>query len=68
MYILLKDHITTDDILCAYVHAVLLSIIICAINDVPLVRIILFAFLLKGGSSALTSDYRTSIKNIRLLM
>ncbi|XP_026318268.1 RUS1 family protein C16orf58 homolog [Hyposmocoma kahamanoa] len=36
IYILLKEHITTDDILCAYFHAVLMSIIICAINNVNL--------------------------------
>lgn len=46
MYILLKEHITTDDILCAYFHAVLMSIIICAINNVNLVRNRIFAFLL----------------------
>ncbi|XP_063837664.1 RUS family member 1 isoform X2 [Ostrinia nubilalis] len=36
MYVLIKDDATTDDILCAYFHAVLLSIIVCAINDFPL--------------------------------
>ncbi|CAH2103831.1 unnamed protein product [Euphydryas editha] len=36
MYIFFKDGSETDDILCAYFHAVLLSIIICAINDCQL--------------------------------
>lgn len=45
IYILLKEHITTDDILCAYFHAVLMSIIICAINNVNLVRNRTIAFL-----------------------
>ncbi|KAL0902385.1 hypothetical protein ABMA27_000269 [Loxostege sticticalis] len=36
MYVLIKDNATTEDILCAYFHAVLLSIIVCAINDFPL--------------------------------
>lgn len=46
IYILLKEHITTDDILCAYFHAVLMSIIICAINNVNLVRNRALAFIL----------------------
>lgn len=36
MYIFLKESLMTDDILCAYFHAVLLSIITCAINDCEL--------------------------------
>ncbi|KAM3968700.1 RUS family member 1 [Aphomia sociella] len=36
MYVLIKDDSTTDDILCSYFHAVLLSVIVCAINDYPL--------------------------------
>ncbi|XP_026759997.2 RUS family member 1 [Galleria mellonella] len=36
MYVLLKDEAVIDDILCSYFHAVLLSIIVCAINDYPL--------------------------------
>lgn len=41
MYIFLKESLMTDDILCAYFHAVLLSIITCAINDCELVRYII---------------------------
>ncbi|KAI8430926.1 hypothetical protein MSG28_001044 [Choristoneura fumiferana] len=33
MLVLIKEMATTDDILCAYFHAVLLSIVTCAIND-----------------------------------
>ncbi|XP_049884650.1 RUS family member 1 [Pectinophora gossypiella] len=36
MYVLLGEESTVDSTLCAYFHAVLLSIIICAINDEPL--------------------------------
>ncbi|KAJ0183894.1 hypothetical protein K1T71_000317 [Dendrolimus kikuchii] len=36
MYVLISDEANTGDILCSYFHAVLLSIITCAINDVPL--------------------------------
>ncbi|XP_013189385.2 RUS family member 1 isoform X1 [Amyelois transitella] len=36
MFILFKEGASTDEILCAYFHAVLLSIITCAINDYPL--------------------------------
>lgn len=45
VYVLLKEHATVDDILCAYFHAVIMSIVICAINDVNLVRNCTFAFL-----------------------
>lgn len=41
MLVLIKDMATTDDILCAYFHAVLLSIVICAINDEYSVRLFL---------------------------
>lgn len=37
MHVLLKQGATVDDILCAYLHATLLAIITCAINDEPLV-------------------------------
>lgn len=36
MYVVLRDTANINDTLCAYFHAVLLSIIICAINGVPL--------------------------------
>ncbi|CAH0402053.1 unnamed protein product [Chilo suppressalis] len=36
MYVLIKEHATTDDILCSYFHSVLLSIIVSAINDYQL--------------------------------
>lgn len=36
MYVLLNEKAMNDDILRAYFHAVLLSVIICVINDVPL--------------------------------
>ncbi|XP_050360484.1 RUS family member 1-like isoform X1 [Nymphalis io] len=36
MYIFIKDKSSTDDILCAYFHAVLLSITTCAINNYKL--------------------------------
>ncbi|CAB3225791.1 unnamed protein product [Arctia plantaginis] len=36
MYVVLRETATISDTLCAYFHAVLLSIVICAINDFPL--------------------------------
>ncbi|KAG6461327.1 hypothetical protein O3G_MSEX012557 [Manduca sexta] len=36
MFVLLRENVTSADILCAYFHAVLLSITICAINGEPL--------------------------------
>ncbi|XP_050560375.1 RUS family member 1 [Spodoptera frugiperda] len=36
IYIYPRDSATSDSILCAYFHAVLYGIVICAINDIPL--------------------------------
>ncbi|XP_053624687.1 RUS family member 1 [Plodia interpunctella] len=36
MFVLVRENASTEDILCAYFHAVLLAIITCAINDCPL--------------------------------
>ncbi|CAH0716101.1 unnamed protein product, partial [Brenthis ino] len=33
MHVFIKDNGTVDDVLCAYFHAVLLSIVICALKD-----------------------------------
>ncbi|CAH0746144.1 unnamed protein product [Diatraea saccharalis] len=36
MHVVIKENASTDDILCSYFHSVLLSIIICVINDYQL--------------------------------
>ncbi|CAG5007204.1 unnamed protein product [Parnassius apollo] len=67
MYILVKESASTDDILCAYFHAVLLSVLTCAINDeiVPLYKSAMerpFAQICKAIQSAAWS--RESTKDI----
>ncbi|KOB75959.1 UPF0420 protein C16orf58, partial [Operophtera brumata] len=36
MHVLIKEEANVQDVLCAYLHATLLAIITCAINDIPL--------------------------------
>lgn len=45
MHVLIKERAVSDDVLCAYFHAVLLAVLTCAINDDVVVRFSFIFFL-----------------------
>lgn len=50
MHVLIKYEANVEDVLCAYLHATLLAMITCAINDEPLVSCTTFFFSFVTGS------------------